>query len=275
VSVLVSYSRKGGVGKTATAVNLAALSAASGARTLVVDLDEQAAATFTFRMKPRVSGGYGRLLRKGTDPLDAVRGSDYADLDVLPSDPSLADVELLLPADGAKDPLGRLLGRLGGHYDRVFVDAPPSSARLARSLLSAADHLVLPTIPTTLSLRTLVQLMKELEGRRRRPLPHPFFCMVDQRKALHRRVIRWEGDHGLGFLRSTVPYSSIIEQMSARRTPVFEYARRSSAAEAYRRLWDEIRERTSSRDFVSPWKKKRRRAVENAVRRNTLLKRND
>ena len=270
------YSRKGGVGKTATAVNLATLSARSGVRTLLIDLDPQAAATFTFRVQPKIDGGYARLLEERSDPLAAIRESDTPELDVLPADPSLRrlEQELAEPTNGAAadgDPLARLLRRLLESYELIWIDCPPTTSLLADSLFRAVDHLVVPTIPTTLSLRTLAQLMKHLKGLDPRPQVHPFFCMVDLRKLLHRRVIDWERETGLGFLETTVPNSSYLEQMSSRRAPVFDFAASSEAAKAYRALLDEIARRAVEQGDPLLWKKKTRRRVEDAVRGITLL----
>ena len=86
MKILASYNIKGGVGKTATAVNLAHLAARDGLRVLLWDLDPQAAASFLFRIKPRVKGG-GKALIRGTKTLDdAIKGTDFDHLDLLPAD---------------------------------------------------------------------------------------------------------------------------------------------------------------------------------------------
>src|SRR3954468_12083148 len=86
MKTLASYSIKGGVGKTAAAVNLAYLASQQGDRTLVWDLDAQAAATYTFRIKPKVKGGIGALVNRSRE-LDAViKGTDFMGLDLVPAD---------------------------------------------------------------------------------------------------------------------------------------------------------------------------------------------
>ena len=85
MKTLATYSIKGGVGKTSAAVNLGALAAADGQRTVLWDLDPQGAASFLFRIKPKVKGGGKRLLRE-RDPLAVMKGTDIEGLDLLPAD---------------------------------------------------------------------------------------------------------------------------------------------------------------------------------------------
>jgi len=98
VKILATYNIKGGVGKTATAVNLGYLAARDGYRVLLWDLDPQGAASFLFRIKPRVKGG-GKALIRGTKALDAaIKGTDYDGLDLLPADFTYRNLDLLLDA---------------------------------------------------------------------------------------------------------------------------------------------------------------------------------
>ena len=86
MKVIASYNLKGGVGKTTAAVNLAYLSAREGRRTLLWDLDPQGAATYLFRVKPRVKGGSPKLVRGSRPMLEAIKATDFAHLDLLPAD---------------------------------------------------------------------------------------------------------------------------------------------------------------------------------------------
>ena len=100
MKIFATYNIKGGVGKTTAAVNLAYLSAADGCRTLLWDLDPQGAASFLFRIKPRVKGG-GKALIRGTRTLDdAIKGTDFDHLDLLPADFTYRNMDLLLGAAG-------------------------------------------------------------------------------------------------------------------------------------------------------------------------------
>jgi cellulose biosynthesis protein BcsQ len=242
LKILATYNIKGGVGKTATTVNLAYLCAREGARTLVWDLDPQGAATFYFRVRPRLKGGSKRFLRRRRRIEALVRGTDYEWLDLLPADFSNRKLDALL--ERAKKPrrqLARLLEPFTASYDYLFVDCAPSISLVSEGVFVAADAILVPTIPTTLSLRTLVQLRKHIRAKIDEP-PRvlPFLCMVDLRTSLHRKVCQQVQDEG-SFLTSRIPYSAAIEQMGLHRAPLPAYAPRSGPARAYGSLWHEIK----------------------------------
>ena len=246
MKILATYNIKGGVGKTATAVNLAYLGARDGYRVLLWDLDPQGAASFLFRIKPRVKGG-GKGLIQGTKSLDAaIKGTDYDGLDLLPADFTYRNLDLLL--DGAKRPerrLASLLAPLKNEYDAVFLDCPPSISLLSESVLHAADLLLVPLIPTTLSVRTLDQLTGFVAGfNGHRPDVLAFFSMIDRRKRLHLQIAADLPAQRSDFAATAIPALSVIEQMSVQRAPVAAFAPRSKAALDYRELWAEARLRS-------------------------------
>ena len=243
MKIFATYNIKGGVGKTAAAVNLAYLAARDGRRTLVWDLDPQGAATYYFRVKPKVKGG-GTGLLKGRKELAAqIKGTDFEGLDLLPADFSYRHMDIVL--DDAKKPTGRLrklLKPLGEEYDLVILDCPPSISLVSEAVFRAADVLLVPIIPTTLSLRTLQQL---LGFRRENGLDGvvvlPFFSMVDRRKKLHREVVETLADEVPEVLETPIPYASEVEQMGLQREPLPAYKPRCRSALAYQELWEEIR----------------------------------
>jgi chromosome partitioning protein len=243
MKVLATYNIKGGVGKTATAVNLAYLAAASGARTLVWDLDPQGAASFYFRVKPKVKGG-GEALVRGRRAIDrAVKGTDYDNLDLVPADFSYRNMDLDL--DGTKRRTRRIdlvLRPLAKEYDYVILDCPPSISLVSENVFRAADALLVPLIPTTLSLRTLSQLdafLDEYPARKRQRVL-AFFSMVDQRKNLHRELMEKVRAERPEILAAQIPASSDIERMGVHRAPLPAYAPRCRSTTAYRALWDEV-----------------------------------
>jgi len=245
VKIFATYNIKGGVGKTAAAVNLGYLAARDGLRVLLWDLDPQGAASYLFRIKPRVKGG-GKGLIRGTKSIDsAIKGTDFDGLDLLPADFTYRNLDLLL--DSAKRParrLAALLAPLKAEYDAVFLDCPPSISLLSESVLHAADLLLVPLIPTTLSVRTLDQLTEFIgDFNGDRPDVLAFFSMIDRRKRLHTQIAVDLPAERADFAVTVIPALSVIEQMSVRRAPVAAFSPRSQAARQYGRLWQEARER--------------------------------
>ena len=239
--VLASYHLKGGVGKTATTVNLAYLLAQQGARTLVWDLDPQGATSFYFRVKPKVKGGVQGLLERRKSILRSIRGTDYEGLDLLPADFRARHLDVDLDHAGKpRRRIGAALKSLRRDYDVVLIDCAPSIGLASESVFRAADALLVPIIPTTLSLNSLDQLARHIEGLRRAPEIWPFFSMVDARKSLHREVCDTAPSLPYRFLESRIPYSSHVERMGVRRAPLPAYAPTSSATRAYRALLEEI-----------------------------------
>jgi cellulose biosynthesis protein BcsQ len=222
-------------------VNLAVLAAGEGARTLLWDLDPQGASTFLFRVRPRVKGGGRKLVRGKSDPSALLKGTDYERLDLLPADFSYRHMDLAL--DSTKRPtrrVARVIEPLAEDYDYVFLDCPPSISLVSESVFEAADALLVPLIPATLSSRTFEQLREVVDGGTQLLA---FFSMVDARKRLHREVIEELSATYPEVLRSAIPAAADIERMGQLRTAVGDFAPRSRAARAYESLWAEVKER--------------------------------
>ena len=236
MKVVATYSIKGGVGKTSAAVNLAALAAMDGRRTLLWDLDPQGAATFLFRVRAKVKGGGAKLVAGKRDALSVLKGTDIEGLDLLPADFSYRNLDLDLH-DRLKKPLrglARVLAPLATEYDVVFLDCAPSISLTSESVFAAADLLLVPLVPSTLSARTLEQLHGFLD--RGAPAVLPFFSMVDKRKRLHRDVMAATP----GAAAAAIPSAAAVEMMGARREPLVVSHPKAPAALAYRALWDEV-----------------------------------
>ena len=238
--VLATYNIKGGVGKTSAAVNLATLAAHEGHSTLLWDLDPQGASTFLFRVKPKIKGGGEKLVRGKTDADGQIKGTDTEGLDLLPADFSYRHMDLAL--DGAKNNrLNRVIKPLD--YGYVFLDCPPSISLVSENVFEAADALLVPIIPATLSSRTLDQLHQVLSGG---PQVLGFFSMADRRKKLHRELMaELANEHDL--LETVIPNSADVERMGAKRAALVDFAPRSRAARAYNDLWGEIKARVAGR----------------------------
>lgn len=244
--IIACYSNKGGVGKTATAVNLAYTFATSGRKTLLCDLDPQGASGFYFRVKPSKKLTEARFFEDVEYFIKSIRGSDYDNLDILPANMSFRDFDVFLSR--MKDTRSRLkkaLKTVKSDYDIVLLDCPPNISILSENIFRAADAIVIPVIPTTLSQRTFEQL---LEFFREHDLStekiHAFFSMIQRTKALHgEMVVELTRNYPKRIMAATIPFASEIEKMGVARAPVLATTPDSSASKAYQSLFDELLER--------------------------------
>jgi chromosome partitioning protein len=126
-------------------------------------------------------------------------------------------------------------------YAALVLDCAPGVSLVAENILHAADAVVVPLLPSPLSVRTLEHLFDFIAQKGWGDLRVlPFFSMVDRRKTLHREIIGELRQKYPVILDTEVPYGSDFERLAARRAPVESYAPASAAAEVYRQLWKEI-----------------------------------
>jgi cellulose biosynthesis protein BcsQ len=248
MAVIAVYHIKGGVGKTATAVNLSYLSARDGQKTLLCDMDPQGSSTFYFRIRPDRKFNTRKLLKGGKHIDRSIRGTDFPWLDLLPADFSYRNIDIALDdMKKSRQRISRILKPLRKEYDNIFIDCPPNITLLSENVFYAADHILVPLIPTTLSHLSLQQLYRFLDeiGEPRSKIM-VFFSMVEKRKKMHwemmRQLIRKKG-----VLPSLIPYLADIEKMGIYRQPVNAALPKSKAAAAYSDLWQEILKRIEKR----------------------------
>ncbi len=235
------YNLKGGVGKTAATINLAYLAAADGLKTLVWDLDPQGSSSFYLNVQPTLKNETRKLLSGEADIKEAILDSSFENLWIIPADLSARNADILLDEmKQSKKKLKSLLSTLK-QFDLVVLDCPPGISLLHENVFNAADWILLPNIPTTLSIRsfeTVEQYFKdnELDSSKLKC----FFSMVDHRKNLHHETMQQFYKDKL-FFRNYIPYLSDVEKMGTHQQPLFEFANSSYAAQCYRDLWNEIK----------------------------------
>jgi chromosome partitioning protein len=241
VKVLACYAVKGGVGKTAAAVNLAWLAAHQGHRTLLWDLDPQAAATFLLRGKAKVRGGSRALLQGQSDVSRAIRSTPDERLDLLPADTAYTTIDLdLHDAKRSEERVSKVLASVRADYDLVVLDAPAGLSLLSANVVRAADLVLVPIVPSPLSLRTLDQVVDLTAQTGGKASVMVFLSMVERRRALHREVVELLHGRYADVARTVVPMSALVERMGQRRRPIGSTAPTSAAATAYRELWTEL-----------------------------------
>ena len=235
MKVIAIYSGKGGVGKSTIAVHLAHMAATRSARrTLLWDLDAQGASTFALRLAPRPGLSARGIFARETEIAGQALGTDLPNLDVVPADASLRRLDAQLAEQDKKGRLKKLLRGLGERYDRIVLDCPPSQADLSEQIFRAVDLLVVPLLPSPLSLRVYAMVVDQVAAKNGKLPILPVFSMVDRRKSLHRDTVASRPDW------PTIPYASDIERMAVHGQPVTARAPGSAAAKAFSELWTRV-----------------------------------
>jgi cellulose biosynthesis protein BcsQ len=241
MKTIAAWTIKGGVGKTAAAVNLAHASALRGNRTLLWDLDPQAATSFYLRVPPGTGAGAGAVVRSSQALEPLVCASEFDNLFILPADLTFRHLDLELgQRSKPRRRLRKKLKPLGSRFDVVLIDCAPSLSLVSEAVIDAADALLVPVIPSTLSMRTLDQVRRFVAATgRRRPGLLPFLSMVDRRKTMHRQITDLcLAQHD--FLRTVIPTASVVEKMGLTRAPVAATLPSHPVARAFTAMWGEI-----------------------------------
>ncbi len=236
------YNLKGGVGKTATAINLAYLSAQEGYNTLVWDLDPQGSSSFFLGVESSVKNESKKLLNSEITLADAIQASRYDNLSAIPADLSARQADLLLnELKQSKKRIGSLLSPLKKEFDIVILDSPPGISLLHDNIFNAADWVLMPNIPTTLSIRSYNTVAAYFEEHSLdKEKLKCFFSMVDHRKNLHHEVMNQFYKDKV-FFKNYIPYLSDVEKMGIHEAPLETFAHNSFAAQCYNELWKEIK----------------------------------
>ncbi len=244
MAIIAVYNIKGGVGKTATAVNLSYLSSRAGNATLLCDMDSQGSAGYYFRVRPPKKFNADAFLKGGKHVAASIRGTDFPGLDLLPADFTYRNIDIALDEyRKSRRRIRKILKPLTREYVHIFLDCPPNITLLSENIFDASDIILIPFIPTTLSwlsFKKLLAFFKKTGVDRRKLLV--LFSMVDKRKKMHTEMMAHFGKRKR-VLASSIPFLADVEKMGVYRQPVPARLPRSAAARAYENLWREVEER--------------------------------
>jgi chromosome partitioning protein len=235
--VIALYNIKGGVGKTSTTINLA-FNAAKNNKVLVWDLDPQGASTFYLERKVKNKNLISKVTKKGLEKY--IKHTNFENIDLIPADLSLKDLDKYLENDKL---LNKLLKNIKG-YKYIFIDSPPTLSPISQNIFKASDVIIIPTIPTILSIRTYNQIVNYFKNYTSKRKVFTFLSMLDKRKRMHleisEKILKLPKKQ---ILKTPIYNSVIIEKMGEKLAPVEVFAPYSESSKSYQMLWKEIEEK--------------------------------
>ncbi len=253
--VIAVANQKGGVGKTTTAVNLGACLGELGRTVLIVDTDPQGNATSGLGIeRSKLDYSLYDCLVRNTEPVKALRATEYTGIWLLPSSIDLAGAEIeLVGLDEREHRLRKAIGKIRDNYDFVFIDCPPSLGLLTVNALAAADSVLIPIQCEYYALEGLTQLLSTVKLIRGRlnstlELEGVLLTMFDGRTNLSLQVAEEVKKYFRNQVFSTIiPRNVRLSEAPSHGKPITVYDNRSRGAQVYRELAEEVLRRGQER----------------------------
>ncbi len=249
MTVIGIYNIKGGVGKTAAAVNISYLSSLDGNRTLLWDLDPQGSSSFYYDEELMGAANLKKIFTGKIELGEIISQTEYLKLDIIPSNFSYRNIDSMLDqVKKSKKRIKEALKDIKNEYDYIFLDCPPGISILAENIFHACDYILVPTVPTPLCLRTYEQIISFFEDDKLDTSSViPFFSMVEIRKSVHKNLMKELKLKMPNLFVSYIPFLADVEKMGLFRKPLAVFCPNSKASASFKGLWNEFKKKSTIR----------------------------